>query len=84
MGGDYSQYRYFVGPIVLQSWGNGSQSRPIEPGLHSWDPSVEEETRRPLGWREPVMHTGESERCRPIRNWWYVVFGIARNQREVP
>jgi len=45
MGADYARYCYFVAPIVLLSRGNGSPSRPVEPGLCSRGSAVEWERR---------------------------------------
>ena len=60
----------FTGPIVLQSPGNGSQSRPA----HSLDSRLE---RRPLDRRDPVARFGARESYKLIRSWGYVVLGIA-------
>src|SRR5437879_6882553 len=40
IGGDYSRYRRFVVPIVLQSRGNGSQSHPAGPVYISSDSRI--------------------------------------------
>jgi hypothetical protein len=72
---DLITYSYLIAPIVLQSWGNGSQSCLVEPGLHPWDPTVE---------RKLVAPAEGSETCKPIRDWRYVVFGIAGTECDVP
>src|SRR6266436_3491654 len=78
LGGN-SQLGSNVGPIVLQSWENGSQSRPIEPGLHSRNQG-QIGSDEGHGRGESVANVRQNQTGGSLRNCLYVVLGIAPKQ----